>query len=386
MRLIAALLTAAALPAAAADLFRDDFSRYPPGWLSSPVGMLNGAIQEYHYLAHRGVPTGPWANAICHLDAWVAGDEAGRPYLEQHFAPGSASQYTNAIFITGDPEWSDYSVEARVRPLAFDEFAGVVFRYHTNRHYYLFALTGGNQARLALRLPLDETLRVPQWRELGSAGFPHDTAHYYTLKVENDGPRIRAFIDGRPVLEASDSEIVQGKAGISAMTPARFQDFRVTATSVTKAAIEGRIRAREAELAGLRAENPRPGLWKKFETPRFGAGRNVRFGDLDGDGVLDMLIAQNIPRVRGDAFDAISCLTAVTLDGKVLWQSGRPDPRNGLLTNDTPFQIHDIDGDGRNEVVLARDFKLQILEGATGKVKRWAWMPKAPEAKERPHE
>jgi len=28
---------------------------------------LSGAIQEYHHLPHRGVPLGPWANAICHL-------------------------------------------------------------------------------------------------------------------------------------------------------------------------------------------------------------------------------------------------------------------------------------------------------------------------------
>jgi hypothetical protein len=113
----------------------------------------------------------------------------------------------------------------------------------------------------------------------------------------------------------------------------------------------------------------------------------VRFGDLDGDGVLDMLIAQNIPRVGGDGYDHISCLTAVTLDGKVLWQSGRPDPRNGLLTNDTPFQIHDIDGDGREDVILARDFKLQILEGSTGKLKKWVWMPETPaDLKARPYE
>jgi hypothetical protein len=100
-----------------------------------------------------------------------------------------------------------------------------------------------------------------------------------------------------------------------------------------------------------------------------------------------MLFAQNIPRVRGDAFDHISALTAVTLDGKVLWQSGRPDPRNGLLTNDTPFQIHDLDGDGKSDVVLVRDFKIQVLDGATGKVKRWVWMPSMPEAaKPRPYE
>ena len=37
---------------------------------------------------------------------------------------------------------------------------------------------------------------------------------------------------------------------------------------------------------------------RQFATPKFGAGRNVRFGDLDGDGTPDMLIAQNIPRIR----------------------------------------------------------------------------------------
>ena len=36
-------------PLAGGELFKDDFSHYPPGWLSSPVGQLNGAIQEYHY-------------------------------------------------------------------------------------------------------------------------------------------------------------------------------------------------------------------------------------------------------------------------------------------------------------------------------------------------
>ena len=55
----------------AAELFSDDFSHFPPGWLSQPVGQLNGAIQEYHYLPHRGVPLDPWANPIIHLDAWI---------------------------------------------------------------------------------------------------------------------------------------------------------------------------------------------------------------------------------------------------------------------------------------------------------------------------
>ena len=378
------LLLALCLDASAAELFHDDFSHFPTGWLTNPVGMLNAAIQEYHYLPNRGVPLGKWENAICHLDAWIVGDEDGESYLEQQLMPGS-SQFEKAIFLTGDPEWSDYAVEALVRPLALGNTAGVVFRYHTNRHYYLFALDNG-KARLALHLPIEDEFRVPKFQELGSVAFSYDTRSYYRLRVENNGLRIRCSVDGRPILAAADSEILKGKAGVTASGPARFRDFHVEASDEAVRNIESRIRARETELARLRADNPQPKLWKKFETPGFGAGRNVRFGDLDGDGQIDMLIAQNVPHVKGDGFDAISCLTAVNLDGKVLWQIGRPDPRNGLLTNDTPFQIHDVDGDGRNEVVLVKDFKLQILDGRTGEVKQWTWMPPAPPSKERPYE
>jgi hypothetical protein len=388
-----ALAAPAASPAPPAcarrEAFRDDFSRFPPGWLSRPVmtnGTLNGAIQEYHYLPHRGVPLGPWENAIGYLDAWVAGDEDDVPYLEQHLV-NELSGLMTPLFVTGDPEWSDYTVEALVRPLALDEAVGLAFRYATNRDYFLFALSGGKEARLAVRLPLEDTFRVARWRELGRVPFTYDSRRYYALRVENDGPRIRAFVDGTLVIEAQDASRVTGKAGLAANVPARFQDFRVSACEDAQAAAAARIRAREDELARLRAANPAPRLWKKFDTPGFGAGRNVRFGDLDGDGQADMLIAQNVPRVRGDAFDHISALTAVTLDGKVLWQLGRPAPGNGLLTNDTPFQIHDVDGDGRNDVLLIRDFKLQLLDGRTGAVKKWVWMPAMPEAAtSRPYE
>ena len=376
-----------ALPCFAADLFHDDFSRFPPGWLTLPVGILSAAIQEYHYLPHRGVPLDPWENAICHIDAWLAGDEDGRPYLEQHLIRNGSRQYVTPLFITGDPEWSDYAVEVKVKPLSASDIAGVVFRYHTNRHYYLFGITGGAQARLALRLPIDKGFRQPDWKELAAAPFRYGVERYCTLRVENQGPRMRCYVDGKLVIDVNDSAILKGKAGLAAETPTRYMDFRVTASDAAVQAIRARLRAREAELARLRDDNPRPRLWKKFETKEFGAGRNVRFGDLDGDGVPDMLIAQNVPHYMGsDQYTAISCLTAVTLGGKVLWQSGRPDARNGQLTSDTPFQIHDIDGDGRNEVVAVRDFQLQVLDGRTGKVIRRAWMPRAAEAKERPYE
>jgi hypothetical protein len=360
-------------------LFADDFSRFPPGPLSAPLGKLNAAIQEYHYLAHRGVDLRPWANAICHIDAWVAGEEDGRSYVEQQFPPSHADMVPDLfspIFLTGEPEWRDYDVEALVCPLSTADFAGLVFRYHTNRHHYLFALDNGNRARLAVRLPLEEKFRVCSWRELATADFPYEANRYYRLKVENRGPEIKAYIDGRLILSASDEELTAGKVGLSANAPARFQGFRVSVTPAIRDQIAAAIESREQDLAALRARNPQPRLWKKFATPQFGAGRNVRFGDLDGDGQLDMLIGQNVPKVVGDSAVEISCLTAVALDGKVLWQVGRPDSRNGLLTCDTPFQIHDIDGDGASDVVLTKDFKLQVLDGRNGTVKQSAPLPK----------
>ncbi len=148
----AAILLTAALgqrsSARGGELFRDDFSGFPAGWLTRPIGQLNGAIQEYHYLPHRGVPLGPWANAICHLDAWAVGDEEGKPYLEQHTVNDLAG-LMSPLFVTGDPEWERYSLSVKVRPLSLDDMAGLVFRCHTNRHHYRFELARGKTARLA---------------------------------------------------------------------------------------------------------------------------------------------------------------------------------------------------------------------------------------------
>ena len=381
------------------ELFHDDFSKFPIGMLSAPIGQLNPAVQEYHWLARRGVPLEPWENPIIYLDPWTVGEEDGKPYLEMHLSAANRYLETSLLapsFVTGDPEWADCTVEAQVRPLSFDESAGLVFRYLTNRHQYILVLEKGKRLRLAVRGMIEKSFCRVDVRDLGVVDFPYDTRTWYRLRVENEGRKIRAYVDGRLLLSAEDDEIPSGKVGVIAQSPARFADFRVS--SPQKEEIAARIRKRADEEKALQDENPKPKLWRTFETPKFGAGRNVRFGDLDGDGVPEMVIAQVVSKVDTGNFVECSCLTAVKLDGTVLWQIGKPDPRHGLLTSDTPFQLHDLDGKGMCDVILVKDFKLQILEGRTGKLKRWMWMPDVPDAykdkektakfelKERPHE
>ncbi len=360
-------------------LLRDDFSKLSSGWLTYPMGVQNTAIQENQWIDARTHKFGPWSNAVADQDAWLVSMEmaTGSPYMMQQWwhPPHGVS----AVLIAGENEWADYTYQALVRPLVFDGIAGIAFRYQNNLQYYVLGLTGGDRVQINVQHLITEKLHLPNWETVATAPFSYNTHEYYLMKVENQGANIRAYINGNKVLEVSNAEYPAGKIGLSANVPARFRDVLVEASPQVKQEISKRIVQRNATLARLQADNPKPRLWRKFSVDGYGAASNCRFGDLDGDGQMEMLICQNIQTVSRDAFSMISCLTAMKLDGKILWQLGKPNARNALLTNDNPFQIHDVDGDGHNEVVTVRDFQLQILDGRTGKIKKWTWMPQAPE-------
>lgn len=89
-------------------------------------------------------------------------------------------------------------------------------------------------------------------------------------------------------------------------------------------------------------------LVSKIDVKDFG-GETIRIGDLNGDGGPDLLFVQNVYGPR-----TISCLTATTIFGEVLWQTGKPSRDNGRVYCDLPVQIYDWDRDGRNEVLYVR--------------------------------
>ena len=142
----------------------------------------------------------------------------------------------------------------------------------------------------------------------------------------------------------------------------------------------------EREIDDLRARNPKPVLWKKISTAGFGVGQNLRFGDLTGNGTPDVIVTQIHHHGPRDAYCECHCLTAMTFDGDILWRVGEPDASKYALTNDVGVQIHDIDNDGRNEVIYCKDFEIVVLDGATGEVKLKAPTPQSrPPADKSPH-
>lgn len=89
-------------------------------------------------------------------------------------------------------------------------------------------------------------------------------------------------------------------------------------------------------------------LVQSLDVREFGA-ETVRIGDLNADGAPDLLFVQSLRPTR-----EITCLTATTIMGEVLWQVGQPNAGNFEIYSDLPVQIYDWNGDGRNEVLYVR--------------------------------
>lgn len=120
-----------------------------------------------------------------------------------------------------------------------------------------------------------------------------------------------------------------------------------------------------------KASRPTEGSVKplhQIDVSPFGVWCGLRLGDLDGDDRLDIVLAQNVGQ-------SITCLTAIDVDGKKLWQVGRPTPGNHNTSFDLPVQIYDIDCDGTSEVICVMDHKLKILGGNGGALEREVRLP-----------
>ncbi len=74
-------------------------------------------------------------------------------------------------------------------------------------------------------------------------------------------------------------------------------------------------------------------LVSRIDVKDFGA-ETLRIGDLNGDGGPDLLFVQCVYGTR-----EITCLSATTIFGEILWQEGDPSSENGRIYCDLPVQV-----------------------------------------------
>ncbi len=343
-------------------LYETDFSRLSPGNFGE---FASPGFPEYHYVPRKFTDGWEVVNNRGPAEWKVLEADGHRRLAYLGFNSGEwTKDFVYPILCTGDPLWGDYTLDVTLTPLSRSDWIGVIFRYQDGRHYYLFALGPDQKATLRYR-DGEKGFRQEGWHELASRDISTDPMKDCRLRVEAYASRIRCYLDNEQVFDVTDSRYEGGKVGLFATAPVRFQSVKVVTTASEMAAYRKRRDDADQEVEALRQANPRPRLWKTISTRGFGAARAMRLGDLDGDGKVDFLLVQNIPFFNQN-YNQISCLTAVTQDGRMLWQQGTPNPDHAWLTYDVAAQIHDIDGDGKNEVVYAQGRWIKILEGATG--------------------
>ena len=260
-------------------------------------------------------------------------------YQTEHYGGGPSwikiPRAPYPALVIGGRAWIDYTASATFRVLAGGR-AGLAVRWEDGRHCYYVFLEGGCELA-AYRRDQDDLV------ELGRTPFEHSADAFHTLTVSVCGESLICVIDGGPMLEVEDVHFSTGGVALVAEGPAVYERL---------------------EIDGLREFDPpcklpagaKPVKQMSIPLPAYESGAALRpaLRQLNGEPLIILR--------PGDGKQ----LVLVGPDGCEHSRLGPWEADPGSV-GDFPVQVFDLNGDGRDEVVVIVDGKIWV-HSDTGEV------------------
>jgi pectate lyase len=136
-----------------------------------------------------------------------------------------AGTSSDARTLAGSATWTDYGVQARVKPTGFNganRHVGVVARAQSSSSYYAFVVTSTGGVQIVRRSGGDPVA-------LASASAGVTVGTWATLRLEVVGTSLRGYVNGALLVQATDSTFTAGRAGLAtSYASASFDDVDVS--------------------------------------------------------------------------------------------------------------------------------------------------------------
>jgi hypothetical protein len=170
---------------------------------------------------------------IIDLAPVIAGEESVWRVTDGRLAQDRTARANNPDFrdtmaVTGSADWVDYTISAA----AYDSASatmGLVARRQGSDFYRFRIFASGTEGNRKLVLERVVDGQATPLAEASGPGYEHN--RWYTFALSVKGSQIEASVDGVVVLQANDSTLTSGQAGVTtiAFGAVRFDDVIVTA-------------------------------------------------------------------------------------------------------------------------------------------------------------
>ena len=331
-----------------------------------PYDRGHTALGEYHHFKTPGnygnwydpIPLHQWRS----LDgSWLITSNNGKRYLEQNRGNNSRDSFKNVYccLVHNKRLYSEYELEYNIRLFELEHYCGMAFSYITSRNYYA---VGINDSQIALYKRYQEDFIIIDKKKIVV-----DDLKTYNVKIKV-GSTVLVYLDDELILSGDIDFKLGTRIACVAKSACRYSDITVKMSEDSYNNHLINLEKENTRLEEKKSKYSSLECIKKIDLKSFGTGRQLRIAYVDNKPIF--LMAQHQKRMIRDSFARLSCLTAFDIDGNVLWQKGEANNVNDntLISCDLPFQIADINNDGKYEVIYSMDFEIIIADLLSGEV------------------